>query len=179
MKLKKENKEYKYYQDGKVLEWVILTKFNPFYVSAKIRAKYFYIETLYHLNTSHCIFNENRGVVSVSYPLDRLVLKIIEEKNKLSRYEKESLKKINMLKQVMDSYNNTDKKQLMMYISSNAEYRPDKALIERLQRDLYQLIHPIKQAKIKQFEANRKHIVTEHVKQVKLSLSSEREVLAL
>lgn len=110
MKLKRENKEYKYYQDGKVLEWVILTRFNPFYISAKIRAKYFYIETLYHLNTSHCVFDENRGVVSVSYPLDRLVLKIIEEKNKLSRYEKESLKKIDMLKQVMDSYDNKDKK---------------------------------------------------------------------
>lgn len=65
------------------------------------------------------------------------------------------------------------------YISSNAEYRPEKALIERLQRDLYQLIHPIKQAKIKQFEANRKHIVTEHIKEIKLSLSDEREVLAL
>lgn len=179
MKLKRENKEYKYYQDGKVLEWVILTRFNPFYISAKIRAKYFFIETLYDLSRSRSEFDENRGVYSTSYPLELLVLKIIEEKNKLSRYEKESLMKIDMLKQVMDSYENTDKKQLMMYISSNAEYRPDKSLIERLQRDLYQLIHPIKQAKIKQFEANRKHIVTEHIKEIKLSLNSEREVLAI
>ncbi|KAA11260.1 hypothetical protein W402_02590, partial [Staphylococcus aureus VET0065R] len=40
------------------------------------------IESLYHLNMNHVITNENDMLVSVSYPLDKLVLYIIEEKDK-------------------------------------------------------------------------------------------------
>ena len=42
---------------------------------------------MYHLNVSHTVCDDVMGVISVSYPLEKLVLWIVEKKDELDRYK--------------------------------------------------------------------------------------------
>ncbi|WP_240628328.1 pathogenicity island protein [Macrococcoides goetzii] len=179
MKIKRVKYNYHYYHDGKVLTWLLLTRYNPVFISTKIRAKEMFIEDLYYLNQSHINYCDIRGVVPVAFPVDKLVLLIIREKEKLEYYKSKSTDNINHLKRVMSRYTPYEQKQLMHYLSSNGSYVPEKVIIEKLQRDLYQVVNPIKQSKIKQFKSQSMHVIGKHVKEVKEALNTELEVLTI
>nr|WP_242271917.1 pathogenicity island protein [Staphylococcus hominis] len=76
------------------------------------------------------------GVISISYPLEKLVIDIIGEKEKLKRFKTKSNRNMQQLKQVIKRYTPVEQKEIMYYMQSNGS-TIDYSLIERLQRDLY------------------------------------------
>lgn len=135
MKLKRINRSF-YYHENKVSEYALLTEYNPKFINTKLKGIKLQIETMYSLNISCTTVSDVFGVVSVSYPLDKLVIKIIEEKEKLERFKSRSLHKINLLKSVIKQYTPREQKEIMIYLNSNGS-AINYELIERLQRDLY------------------------------------------
>lgn len=79
MKLLK-TKNCLYYRNGdnKLSEYQLLTQFNPAFINRKIKMCEFQIESMYHMSASTTACDEIMGVVSVSYPIEKLVIKIIE-----------------------------------------------------------------------------------------------------
>ena len=71
------------YHETKISEYALLTEHNPKFINTKIKAITTQIEMMYHLNMSHMTTNDVYGVVSISYPLEKLVISIIDEKEKL------------------------------------------------------------------------------------------------
>lgn len=63
-----------YYEEKKVTEYELLTHYNPQFINSKIRALQEQIDAMYHLNVSHTVCDDVMGVVSVSYPIEKLVL---------------------------------------------------------------------------------------------------------
>ncbi|WP_414051099.1 pathogenicity island protein [Macrococcus animalis] len=179
MKIKRLNYVYTYKSDNKVLEWLLLTRYNPVFISTKIKAKTEYIKHLYYLNQSHTEYSDVHGIISVSFPIDKLVELIIREKAKLEYYKGISQSNLNLLKQVMSQYTPQEQRQLMRYLTSNGSFVPAGDIVERLQCDLYKVVNPLKQAKIKQFQANTRTIVYEYTQEVKASLNTEKEVLTI
>lgn len=53
------------------------------------------------MSMSHTTISDEFGIVSVSYPLEKLVIRIIEEKDKLKWYKAKSNRNLNHLKQVI------------------------------------------------------------------------------
>ena len=82
--------------------------------------------------------NDVYGVVSISYPLEKLVISIIDEKEKLQRFKTKSSRNMQQLKQIIKKYTPSEQKDIMYYMQSNGSVI-DYDLIERLQRDLYKL----------------------------------------
>lgn len=68
------------FDKNKFTEYELLMKFNPKIINSKIKAMNMQIECMYHLNMSHVITDDNGRLVSTSYPLDKLVIYIVEEK---------------------------------------------------------------------------------------------------
>ncbi|MCG1702665.1 pathogenicity island protein [Staphylococcus epidermidis] len=93
---------------------------------------------MYHLNISHMTTSEVHGVITISYPLEKLAITIIEEKEKLKYFKTKSNRNMQQLKQVIKRYTPGEQKEIMYYMQSNGS-TIDYALIERLQRDLYKL----------------------------------------
>lgn len=132
------------YQETKISEYALLTEYNPKFINTKIKAITTQIEMMYHLNMSHMTTNDVHGVVSISYPLEKLVISIIDEKEKLQRFKTKSNRNIQQLKQIIKKYTPSEQKDIMYYMQSNGSVI-DYDLIERLQRDLYKLKHSNKQ----------------------------------
>ncbi|HHO0524452.1 TPA: spore coat protein, partial [Staphylococcus aureus] len=86
-------------------------------------------------STTTC--DEIMGVVSVSYPIEKLVIKIIETKAGLQNYKNRSINNMALLKKVLNYYTEEEKKQVVKYMRSNGRYKSYN-VIERLQVDLYQ-----------------------------------------
>ena len=88
MKLLK-TKHCLYYRNGdnKLSEYQLLTQFNPAFINKKIKMCEFQIESMYHMSASTTTCDEIMGVVSVSYPIEKLVIKIIETKARLQNYK--------------------------------------------------------------------------------------------
>ena len=143
MNLKRVNYSLSYYET-KISEYTLLTEYNPKFINTKIKAITTQIEMMYHLNISHMTTNDVHGVVSISYPLEKLVIDIIGEKEKLKRFKTKSNRNMQQLKQVIKSYTPSEQKEIMYYMQSNGSVI-DYDLIERLQRDLYKLKHSNKQ----------------------------------
>ena len=80
--------------------------------------------------------NDVHGIVSISYPLEKLVIDIIGEKEKLKHFKIKSNRNMQQLKQVIKQYTPNEQKEIMYYMQSNGS-TIDYSLIERLQRDLY------------------------------------------
>nr|MCE3349484.1 spore coat protein [Staphylococcus aureus] len=91
------------------------------------------------------------GVVSVSYPIEKLVIKIIETKAGLQNYKNRSISNMVLLKTVLNHYTEKEQKQVVKYMRSNGRYKP-YSVIERLQVDLYQA--SIKQRSERQKQRN-------------------------
>lgn len=141
MNLKRVNYSLSYYET-KISEYTLLTEYNPKFINTKIKAITTQIEMMYHLNISHMTTNDVYGVVSISYPLEKLVIDIIGEKEKLKRFKTKSNRNMQQLKQVIKSYTPSEQKEIMYYMQSNGS-TIDYSLIERLQRDLYAYKHKV------------------------------------
>ncbi|HDG6222227.1 TPA: spore coat protein, partial [Staphylococcus aureus] len=89
--------------------------------------------------------------VSVSYPIEKLVIQIIETKARLQNYKKRSISNMALLKNVLTFYTEKEKKQVVKYMRSNGRYKPYN-VIERLQVDLYR--ESIKQRSERQKQRN-------------------------
>lgn len=124
-----------YYREAKITEYALLTEFSPQFINTKIKGIRLQIEAMYYLNISHSSSNEF-GFVSVSYPLEKLVIHILEEKAKLNAYIKRSSKKLSLFKEVVKGYTSSEQKEIMYYIRSNGVV-VNNELINRLRSDLY------------------------------------------
>lgn len=94
--------------NDKITEVELLMHYNPKVINSKIKAMRSQIESLYHLNMNHVITNDNDMLVSVSYPLDKLVLYIIEEKDKLEYYMKTAQDRLNLFKNIIKNYSENE-----------------------------------------------------------------------
>lgn len=137
MEVKDDNQSLEY-EETKVLEYQLLTEYNPKFINAKIKAITTQIEMMYHMSMSHTTISDEFGVVSVSYPLEKLVIRIIEEKDKLKWYKAKSNRNLNHLKQVIKTYTPEEQKDIIYYMQSNGS-TINYDLIERLQYDLFKL----------------------------------------
>ena len=137
MNLRRVNYSLSYYET-KISEYTLLTEYNPKFINTKIKAITIQIEMMYHLNISHMTTNDVHGVVSISYPLEKLAITIIEEKEKLKYFKMKSNSNMQQLRQVIKRYTPGEQKEIMYYMQSNGS-TIDYSLIERLQRDLYKL----------------------------------------
>ncbi|UTI88157.1 pathogenicity island protein [Mammaliicoccus sciuri] len=124
------------FENNKFTEYELLMKFNPKIINSKIKAMNMQIECMYHLNMSHVITADNGQLVSTSYPLDKLVIYIVEEKNKLSYYKRKSDERLKVLKRVISSYTLQEQRNIMRFMATNGRVK-DFDVIDRLQVDLY------------------------------------------
>ncbi|MBA8764178.1 spore coat protein [Staphylococcus coagulans] len=139
MRLKRAEKVLHYrVVDNKISEYKLLTQFNPLFINKKIVMCERQIEALYDLNTSTVTCDEVYGMVSVSYPIEKLVVRIVQEKEGLSNFKNRAIENIKMIKQVLQFYTAQERKQVIKYMRSNGRYKPSD-VIERLQVDLYQV----------------------------------------
>ena len=82
------------------------------------------------------INNDIMGVISVSYPVDKLVIWICEKKADLKRFKNDSSVRLSLLKQVLNTYTKEERQQVVRYMQSHGRIKEHR-LIERLQVDLY------------------------------------------
>lgn len=136
MKLKRYNGFYPYNTgSNKLTDYELLTQYNPLFISKRIKLIEIFINDLYHLNQSHVTCCDARGVISVSYPLDKLVFYIIEQKDRLQHYRETSDMKLSMVKRLLERYTHQEQKDIIRYMASNGRYRPI-GVIERLQVEI-------------------------------------------
>lgn len=114
----------------------MLLKYNPLIINRKIRSIEMQIEESYHLNVSHMTCDEVRGIIAVSFPIDKLVIWISEKKADLKRFKNDSSVRLSLLKQVLNTYTKEEQKQVVKYTQANSSIKAYE-LIERLQVDLY------------------------------------------
>lgn len=72
------------YQQTKISEYELLTKYIPKYINSKIKTAQSHIDEMYHLRTSITTCDDFIGVISVSYLVDNLVIWISETKDNLN-----------------------------------------------------------------------------------------------
>ncbi|MEB6230017.1 pathogenicity island protein [Staphylococcus xylosus] len=130
------------YQQTKISEYELLTKYNPQYINSKIKMAQSHIDEMYHLSTSITTCDSIMGIVSVSYPVDKLVIWISETKDNLNKFKDDSIKRLSILKQVLGDYTQGEQKQVARYLRSNGRIKPYNT-IERLQVDLFNLKYGI------------------------------------
>ncbi|MBJ6289348.1 spore coat protein, partial [Staphylococcus aureus] len=107
--LKTKNRLYYRNGDNKLSEYQLLTQFNPAFINKKIKMCEFQIESMYYMSASTTTCDEIMGVVSVSYPIEKLVIKIIETKSGLQNYKNRSINNIASLKNVLNRYTEKEK----------------------------------------------------------------------
>ncbi|UXS67779.1 spore coat protein [Staphylococcus chromogenes] len=172
MKLIKAQKVLYYHNNGnKLSEYQLLTQFNPVFINKKIKMCEFQIESMYHMNTSTTTCDEIFGVVSISYPIEKLAIKIIEAKTGLQKYKKRSIRDMEILKSVLNHYTEEEKQQVVKYMRSNGQYKPYN-VIERLQIDLYHL--NIKQRVARQ---NQRNMMIEKSKRERVNAYHKKRML--
>ncbi|WP_436880998.1 pathogenicity island protein [Staphylococcus pseudoxylosus] len=167
-----------YKEEMKITEYELLTNYNPQFINSKIRAIQEQIDAMYHLNVSHTLCDEVVGVIAVSYPLEKLVIWIIDQKDELERFKINSTKKLNLLKKLISSYTPKEQKEVMRYFKSNGSNKPYKT-IDKLQEDLYKIHHHKRIERNKQSEKENEVINQNFVVEVKESLDNEREELVV
>ncbi|WP_414052096.1 pathogenicity island protein [Macrococcus animalis] len=139
---------------NKLSDYELLTQYNPLFISNKIRLIEVFINDLYHLNQSHVTCCDARGVVSVSYPLDKLVFYIIEQKDRLQHYKETSDIKLTMVKRLLERYTHQEQKEVMAFMKSNGMYRANKT-IDKLGKELYILSNNARIERNRERERNK------------------------
>ena len=167
-----------YYEEKKITEYELLTHYNPQFINSKIRAIQEQIDAMYHLNTSHMSCDDVMGVISISYPLEKLVLLIIDQKEELNRFKNSSTKKLNLLKKIIRNYTPKEQQEVMRYFKSNGSNKPFKT-IDKLQEDLYKVHHYKRLERNKQHEKESEVIYQNFVVEVKKSLNNAHEELVV
>lgn len=178
MILKQSKSTLHYIEEQKISEYELLTQYNPQFINSKIRAIQEQINAMYHLNTSHTVCDEVAGVITVSYPVDKLVIWITDQKDELNRFKIRSTKKLNLLKKLTGNYTDKEQKEVMRYFKSNGSNKPYKT-IDMLQKDLYKIHHHKHVERNKQREKENEVIYQNFVVEMKESLNNEREVLVV
>nr|WP_240187335.1 pathogenicity island protein [Staphylococcus aureus] len=128
------------------------------------------IESLYHLNINHVITNENDMLVSVSYPLDKLVIYIIEEKDKLEYYLKTAQDRLDLLKDIIKNYSKNEQYDVIRYMLSNGKVKNER-VIERLKEDVYKIESRKRQERQSERQDLHQKEFEKHLEQVKKELS--------
>lgn len=118
MKLKRADRVLMYKDNLKLVEYDILTKFNPVYINKTIKVLNEQIEEMYHLSTSHTEPCDN-GLYSVSVKVEDLVIWILEQKQALARYKRKSNRYIHILKKVASGYSISEQRAIKRYLSTN------------------------------------------------------------
>lgn len=167
-----------YKEEMKITEYELLTNYNPQFINSKIRAIQEQINAMYHLNVSHTVCDDVMGVVSVSYPIEKLVFWIIDQKEELNRFKNSSTKKLNLLKKIIHDYTPKEQQEVMRYFKSNGSNKPLK-IIDKLQEDLYKVHHYERIKRNKKQEKENEVIYQNFVVEVKQSLNNEREELVV
>lgn len=135
----KQNKSTLYYiEEQKISEYELLLKYNPLIVNRKIRSIEMQIEESYHLNVSHMTCDDVGGVITVSYPLEKIVIWIIQQREDLECFKKSSFKRMNLLKQIIRGYTKQEQKEVIDYMRSHGSIKAYET-ISKLQRDLYKI----------------------------------------
>ncbi|MDW4142427.1 pathogenicity island protein [Staphylococcus saprophyticus] len=178
MRLKRCKSVLLYKEEMKITEYELLTSYNPQFINSKIRAIQEQIDAMYHLNTSHMMCDDVAGVITVSYPLEKLVIWIIEQKEELNRFKTNSTKKLNLLKKIITNYTPMEQNEVMRYFKSNGSNKPIKT-IDKLQVDLYKVHHHKRLERNKQRQKESEVIYQNFVVEVKESLNNEREELVV
>ena len=142
-------------EEMKITEYELLTSYNPQFINSKIRAIQEQIDAMYHLNVSHTVCDDVAGVITVSYPLEKLVIWIIDQKEELNRFKTNSTKKLNLLKKLISNYTSKEQNEVMRYFKSNGSNKPIKT-IDKLQVDLYKVHHHKRIERNKQREKRMK-----------------------
>ncbi|MGX0481041.1 spore coat protein CotF [Staphylococcus pasteuri] len=128
------------YQQSKISEYELLTKYNPKYINSKIKTAQSHIDEMYHLSTSITTCDQIMGIISVSYPVDKLVIWISKTKANLKRFKDDSAIRLYLLKQVLNTYTKEEQQKVVRYMQSHGRIKTHE-LIERLQVDLYNISH--------------------------------------
>ena len=115
MHLKSCTQVLTYYPVEKITEYELLTAYNPMFINRKIKAIEEQIECMYSLNTSHMTCDNVMGVVSTSYPLEKLVCWIVEKKDELDKYKRQSNKRLNLVKRLIKHYPPHEQKAIIQY----------------------------------------------------------------
>ncbi|WP_436868559.1 pathogenicity island protein [Mammaliicoccus sciuri] len=178
MRLKRCKSVLLYKEEMKITEYELLTSYNPQFINSKIRATQEQIDAMYHLNTSHMMCDDVAGVITVSYPLEKLVIWIIDQKEELNRFKTNSTKKLNLLKKIITNYTPMEQNEVMRYFKSNGSNKPVKT-IDKLQVDLYKVHHHKRLERNKQRQKESEVIYQNFVVEVKESLNNEREELVV
>ena len=178
MRLKRCKSVLLYKEEMKITEYELLTSYNPQFINSKIRAIQEQIDAMYHLNVSHTVCDDVAGVITVSYPLEKLVIWIIDQKEELNRFKTNSTKKLNLLKKLISNYTSKEQNEVMRYFKSNGSNKPIKT-IDKLQVDLYKVHHHKRLERNKQREKENEVIYQNFVVEMKESLNNEREVLVV
>ncbi|HDG5368678.1 TPA: pathogenicity island protein, partial [Staphylococcus aureus] len=118
----------------------------------------------------HVITNENDMLVSVSYPLDKLVLYIIEEKDKLEYYMKTAQDRLNLFKDIIKNYSKNERQDVMRYMLSSGKVK-NEGVIERLKVDIYKVESIKRQERQNKREELHRIEFDKHLEQVKKELS--------
>lgn len=178
MKLKRCKSVLLYKEEMKITEYELLTSYNPQFINSKIRAIQEQIDAMYHLNTSHMMCDDVAAVITVSYPLEKLVIWIIDQKEELNRFKTNSTKKLNLLKKLISNYTAKEQNEVMRYFKSNGSNKPIKT-IDKLQVDLYKVHHHKRLERNEQREKESEVIYKNFVVKVKKSLNNEHEELVV
>lgn len=138
MILKQSKSTLYYIEEQKISEYELLLKYNPLIINRKIKSIEMQIEESYHLNVSHMTCDDVDGVITVSYPLEKLVIWIIQQREDLERFKNNSFNRINLLKQIIHGYTKQEQKEVMDYMRSHGRIKAYET-IDKLQRDLYKI----------------------------------------
>src|SRR5699024_1484224 len=111
---------------------------------------------------------------TVSYPLEKLVFWIIQQKDELDRFKNNSTKKLNLMKKIIRRYPPTEQKEVIRYFQTNGSEKPHKT-IAKLQEDLYKVHHNQRIERNKQHKKEREAIYQNFLVETKASLNQERE----
>ncbi|MGX0401536.1 MULTISPECIES: hypothetical protein [Staphylococcus] len=154
MILKTLNHVLYYRPSNKITEYELLTKYNPKFINRKCNLIQNQINEMYYLNQSHMTCDDIRGVITVSYPIDKLVEWIIESKENLQKYKDRSKVNMNILKQIISQYSKQDQTAIMTYMNSNGRFRPTQ-LIDKLREDIFTRTNDKRGQRFKEQERQR------------------------
>lgn len=176
--LKESKHTFSYEREERISEYELLIKYNPQFINRKCQALEEQINAMYHLNISHMTCDEATGVVVTSYPLEKLVVWIIEKKEELEHYKKQSSERLNLLKRIISTYKYQDQQEIMHYMRTNGIYKPHKS-IEKLCKDLYKQMHEARLIRQKHYLKEQEERLNEEVEEVRAALQTQREELVI
>lgn len=178
MLLKESKLTLSYEREERISEYELLIKYNPQFINRKCQALEEQINAMYHLNISHMTCDEATGVVVTSYPLEKLVVWIIEKKEELEHYKKQSSERLNLLKRIISTYKYQDQQEIMHYMRTNGIYKPYKT-IEKLCEDLYRNTFEARLMRQKRWLKEQEERCNEEVEEVRAALQTHREELVI